>query len=150
MVSIVKLTRYIYLIDSFSASRITPQHCVMRLLFLIFWEYVWISGPYRTGELTEVLIFRDNLKKLLGPGVCVIMNSFYPHEHWLQSQNCIYESKKIHKLIRAGHETLNDRIKTFRVLSTCFRHNHNIHKFFFHAVMHKVKLILHERPLFQL
>jgi hypothetical protein len=42
--------------------------------------------------------------------------------------------KQAKELARARHETVNGRLKIFRVLSIMFWHIHNLHQFFFHAV----------------
>jgi hypothetical protein len=43
--------------------------------------------------------------------------------------------KRAKDLARAMHETVNGWLQTFRVLSTVFRHDRNLHQFVFHAVV---------------
>ena len=41
---------------------------------------LWAGGPYRPGEYTDVLIYRENLKKLLDPGELVSMRNLTSYE----------------------------------------------------------------------
>jgi hypothetical protein len=43
--------------------------------------------------------------------------------------------KRAKDLARARHDTVNGRLKMFRVLSSVFRHDRNLHQFVFHAVV---------------
>ena len=109
---------------------------------------VWVNGPYKAGATNDVTIYRHSLKKLLDSGEYVITDNGYPDETCLQSRDCIDANKKKHRRIRAKHEVINGRIKNFQVVSTTFRHDHNLHAYCFHAVVHIIKLCLDENPLF--
>lgn len=61
------------------------------------------------------------------------------------------ESIALQKRIMARHETANDRLKNFKVLSTKFRHKLEKHSLCFHAVVNITQVMLcNGEPLFGL
>ncbi len=60
-------------------------------------------------------------------------------------------NSKRHKFIMSRHETVNKRLKDFRVLSETYRHTLSSHKYCFHAIVRLTQLsIQYEEPLFSI
>jgi hypothetical protein len=59
------------------------------------------------------------------------------------------QEQKMKRLARARHETVNNRIKQFRVLRTTFRHKLEKHWECFHAIVNMTQVeIQYQAPLF--
>lgn len=100
-------------------------------------DIVWINGPFKPGELTDLMIFRLGLKqKLLFAGekaqadgiysceaTCICPNQFDgAWVQWLKND------------VRARHETVNKRFKQFGILKQVFRQEVSKHKAVFEAI----------------
>lgn len=58
-------------------------------------------------------------------------------------------NKHAHKLIMSRHETVNKRIRHFKILKDVYRHPIKKHPTVFHAVVNLTQLIItHGEPLF--
>ena len=96
-------------------------------------DIVWISGPFpaATHDLT---IFRYKLADMLLPHELVMADRGY-QGFWrkcltpFQSQNS--QHKRAMAALRARHETVNRRFKTFGALTHTFRHSPHLHHLFF-------------------
>ena len=88
---------------------------------------VWIQGPYPAGKYTDIKIFNKVLRNFLKPGEWVEADEGYrghpdkikcpgndvnPAENWAMQGR-----------VRAHHEMLNGRLKTWGILSQVFRHH---------------------------
>ena len=93
---------------------------------------VWVNGPYPCGSHPDVKIFRDCLKSHLLPGEVVLADRGYTDERCVS----IAPGKDLRtsSLLRARHETLNGRIKSFKATGDVFRHSKSKHSVVFHAV----------------
>ena len=101
---------------------------------------VWIHGPFPPGDWNDLTIFRDGLKHLLRPGERVEADDgyiaedpqlvkapagarFMEDEHWHAKRGTA----------RRRHETINQRIKIFKVLTDRFHHDIEKHSMCFRA-----------------
>lgn len=112
---------------------------------------VWVNGPFRCGEFSDIKIFREALKDMLLPGEKVEADDGYKGEpnYIRRPMNAVSESdKRAKQNARARHETINSQIKGFKCLSTSFRHALSKHAFFFSAVVVcvQVSIMLGEKP----
>ncbi len=88
---------------------------------------VWIQGPYPAGKYTDIKIFNKVLRNFLEPGERVKANEGY-HGH-PDKIKCpgndvnLAENRAMHGRVRARHETLNGRLKTWGILSQVFCHH---------------------------
>ena len=110
---------------------------------------VWVNGPYPCGSYPDVKIFRDGLKKELLPGEVVLADRGYSDER------CVLvapgKDSRTSSLLRARHESLNCRIKSFKATSDVFRHSLSKHSSVFHAVSNICQIsILEGSELFSL
>jgi hypothetical protein len=101
---------------------------------------VWLSGPTKASQ-HDITIFRspDGLKEIIPDGRRVIGDRGYASRREaavLSTPNSSdpTEVRKFKSRARARHESFNGKIKNFRVLSECFRHNLEDHKTVFEAI----------------
>ncbi len=87
---------------------------------------VWIQGPYPAGKYTNIKIFNKVLRNFLEPGEPVETDEGYrghpdkikcPENDMNPAENRAMQGR-----VRARHETLNGRLKTWGILSQ-FRHH---------------------------
>jgi hypothetical protein len=110
-------------------------------------DFVWICGPFPPGDWPDLEIFRWGLKGLLRDGERVEADDGYKGEdplftkvpagarymedtHWNMKRN----------KVRNRGETLNHRLKTFKVLGGTFRHDIEKHSMCFRACAVLVQL----------
>lgn len=101
-------------------------------------EIVWINGPFKPGELTDLMIFRLGLKqKLLFAGEMTQADGIYAAE----TKTCLcpneFDGAAVQRLkddVRARHETVNKMFKRFGILKRVFRQEVFKHKAVFEAV----------------
>ena len=103
---------------------------------------VWVNGPYRAGKFNDLQIFKHELKNLLNENELVIADSMYKDSTCIRPEQCFPENMNLHRRVRAHHEYVNGLLKRFKVLSSTFRHRHNLHVYCFHSIAHIVKLQL--------
>jgi hypothetical protein len=114
---------------------------------------VWIAGPYPAGAFNDRMIYNmpGGLKSKIPDGKLGIADRGYTGEDKLATHNP-FDSKEtidFKKRARARHETLNGRIKNFKVLDKPFRHGVDNHKVVFEAVCVIVQYELENgHPLF--
>ena len=117
----------------------------------------WANGPFRGSE-HDLAIFRRDLMTQIPDGKLVIGDKGYRGEpDVLDTPNRLDtdESRSFKSLVLARHETVNKRLKDFRILSSVFRHSNGnpiaSHKpiFFAIAVITQYK-IEHGEELFEL
>jgi len=111
---------------------------------------VWASGPFKCGENSDVSIFRRGLKKRLDTDEFVIADNGYHDERCITPPRENHPLRKRFSQIRARHETVNGRMKQFRVLRETFHHPLHRHADCFFAVLNITYLMLDEEPLFDI
>lgn len=99
---------------------------------------VWINGPFRASVHDKTMFRRHGLADKIPDGKKVIADRGYTGEpvHKL-SIRCEHDSKELRRFkrrVRARHENFNARLKSFNILSECFRHGLDRHKSVFEAV----------------
>jgi hypothetical protein len=92
---------------------------------------VHINGPFPAG-LPDISIYRkeDGLKSKMPEGKYATADRGYLGEPMLRTPNpCDTQlARDFKKRSQARHETFNSRLKSFKILSTRFRHSHNPRK----------------------
>lgn len=101
---------------------------------------VWLNGPTKASE-HDITLFRsqNGLKTMIPEGKRVIADRGYNSKREtavLSTPNSSdpAEVRKFKSRARARHESFNAKIKNFRVLAECFRHNINYHSTVFEAI----------------
>lgn len=113
-------------------------------------DIVWVSGPYACGRNPDVKIYREQLKSRIQPREKVIGDNGYMDPTILLQRDA-GDFSNFHTAARARHETVNGRLKRFRVLTVPYRHRRELHGFCFYAVAHITNLnITFVEPLFPL
>lgn len=85
---------------------------------------VWINGPYPAGQWPDITIFRHRLKtQLLENEVVEADRGYRGDGSTVCPDDCnTFDEWKIKFNVRARHETVNKRMKDFKVLESRFRH----------------------------
>lgn len=103
-----------------------------------------------------IFSMENGLRKKIPAGKKVIANGVYSSEKENGNMDlllpCIGDSPEFHKFksrLRARHETLNGRLKDYRILSDTFRYDVDNHVFVFEAVLVLVQYAMdHDHPIF--
>lgn len=102
----------------------------------------WINGPYPCGKSPDLSIYRSGLKNQIRYGEQVLTDGGYKDESCVLKDNLVGITKRYHSLIRARHETLNKRLKEFKVLKHVYRHRLSKHVICFYAVANITQIAL--------
>jgi hypothetical protein len=107
-------------------------------LDLVQSKIVWINGPFPAGQ-SDLHVFRkaDGLKSKIPNGKKVIADNGYQGERPIISAPNDHDNadvKAFKRRARARQESINSKLKQFRILEERFRHCHGKHTFCFHAV----------------
>lgn len=97
----------------------------------------WVYGPFPCGARNDQSIFNEKLRHQLSEGERVIADKGYRGE---RIQDLQMFPDPLGKRIRARHETLNSRIKQFKIVGSVFRHDLKLHGICFHAVTQVVQV----------
>lgn len=95
---------------------------------------MWVYSLYRAESYPEVVIFRDDLKRLrrISQGEKVITDNWYVHEAVKQPDALGKEDYQ--NAVRGRHEGVNGRLKRVKVLTAPFRHDKDRYGLCFFAV----------------
>jgi hypothetical protein len=103
-------------------------------------DLVWIHGPFPAGDWNDLAIFLNAIKYYLLPGECVEADDGYKAEDpaVVRAPGAVrfMEDKHWHmkrSKARRRHETINQRIKQYSVLTHRFRHDLGKHSMCFRA-----------------
>ena len=114
---------------------------------------MWVHGPFPCGEWPDISIFRDSLMHLLGNGERVEADNGYRGEPESVDlpEECVDErQREVKSRVRARHETMNNRLKNWSILSNSFRHPVEKHLLVFNSIAVITQLSIENgRPLFQ-
>ena len=116
-------------------------------------EICWINGPFQCGSWPDGNIFMNDLYHELQGNEMVQADKGYKGRRrcWTWYNQPTQEERDIASRVRARHETVNSRFKTFKALSTPFRHPRSKHILCFRAAATIVQLEMrHDSPLFQI
>lgn len=100
-------------------------------------DIVAFHGPFPCGSFPDLKIFRLGIKPLLGPGEKVIADRGYRGD----TRTCTPDNhlnlkhRQAMKRARARHETINGRLKKWRILKDVFRHRILKHNYIFRCVL---------------
>jgi hypothetical protein len=116
---------------------------------------VWTAGPYRCGCFPDRTIARlaGGLHDHLDPTERYIADSGYiDGGKFAFTPNGLNDAdQRLQTVLRARHETVNGRLKRFRILRNTFRHDLNLHRGVFLAIANIVQLEMElEYPVFAL
>ena len=109
-------------------------------------EIKWINGPFPAGEWTDLTIFRHGLMQHIDLGERVEADDGYDAESPYVTKvpgdllTRTPEEDALQKRVQGRHETVNARLKRFKVLSEPFRHDVTQHGWVFRAVAVLVQL----------
>lgn len=118
-------------------------------------KIVWISGPHRGGKHDRT-IFAEGLRDKIPEGKVVISDRVYTDKKRNDNADlalpCIGDSQELFNFkarAKARHESLNGRLKDFRILFDTYHHPHGNHVFAFEAVAVLVQYAMdHGHPIF--
>ena len=115
-------------------------------------EIVWAYGGVPCGAWPDVKLARSCIVDALDEGEKIIADGGYNdgETHFITPSGVNNYCSRLQKLVRARHETLNARLKTYHVLSDRFRHPRSKHAMCFYAVVNivHVAIISGDSPLF--
>ena len=94
-------------------------------------------GPFPCGEFPDLKIFRQGMRNNLGPGEKVIADDGYRGDSKVCTKHDARDEQHqlVMGLIRAHHETINRRLKTWKSLHSTYRHKRNKHHLIFESVL---------------
>jgi len=99
-------------------------------------EVVWCNGGVPCGDWPDLKLARSKYVNFVGEDELTIADKGYKDQRYFA-----YNNSMLVKKILARHETVNSRLKNFKVLSDRFRHNLTFHKYCFHAVANIVQMM---------
>ena len=109
----------------------------------------WVCGPYPCGDWPDLRIARAVYTQMIEPGEMTLADDTYRDVLYFIHPHGNPESVQKQKQFMARHETVNGRMKSFRVLSSVYRHNLTFHSNCFYAVANIVQLmIMNGEPLY--
>lgn len=109
----------------------------------------WVNGPYPCGDWPDLRIAKDIYVQMMEPYEKTLADDTYRDGLYFIHPHGNPESIQKQKQFMARHETVNGRLKSFRVLSTIFRHDLTLHSACFYAVANLVPLtIMNGEPLY--
>lgn len=85
-------------------------------------EIIWLNGPFLAGTNPDNKIFRETLKGELLPNEMVICENGYADSQELTKEDAAGHTH-YHREISARYETVNMRMKLFRVLTSKYATN---------------------------
>lgn len=108
---------------------------------------VWIHGGYPAGLYPDLKLARIAFVPSLNEHERAMAdNGYKDHNHFILPDA---RNSELHNLIMARHETINRRLKEFKILSEDFRHQLQKHPMIVNAVANIVQLMLKNgHPLF--
>lgn len=108
---------------------------------------MWKNGGYPCGEFPDLKLAREAYVLLVDEGELTMADKGYndPKYFLLPSQ----ENGVEHKHIMSRHETVNKRLRQFKILKEIFRHSLEKHPKVFNAVVNLTEMMLENgEPLF--
>ena len=115
-------------------------------------DIVWIHGPFPAGEWPDLRISRYGIVHHLLPGEMLLGDGGFAdgYQFFVTPTGLNEAVDRMMALVRARHETVNRRFKTWGILYQVFRHDKNKHGLIFGAIAQLEQLqIENGRPLFQ-
>ena len=114
-------------------------------------EIVWVHGGVPCGSYSDLRLAREAYVQMVEAHEKTIADDGYKDRRYFIYPSLRPECGAQLKSIMARHETLNHRLKEFKVLDSPFRHDTHLHPRCFHAVTQLVQLMLvNGEPLYSL
>ena len=103
----------------------------------------WYNGPFPCGN-PDVNIARLGVIRYIATGEKILADGGYNDgNRFFSTPTGINDvTQRMRSLCRARHETVNGRMKNFKVLSTRFRHGLEKHKICFTAILNIVQIYI--------
>lgn len=108
---------------------------------------VWAYGGYPCGEFNDLKLARELYMPSVNKGEKTLADKVYKDKDFFILPNAV--NRVTHNRIMARHETVNKRIRHFKILKKTFRHELTKHPMVFHAVVNITQIIFENgEPLF--
>lgn len=112
-------------------------------------EIVWVHGGYPCGLYPDLKLAREAYVDLVNPGERSVADKGYNDAIYFILKTA--RNARDHSTIMARHESVNKRMKQFKILKNTYRHSLEKHPLVFHAVANLTQLMLKNGyPLFSL
>ena len=112
---------------------------------------VWIHGSFPCGDWPDLAIARHGVCNMVDDGELLIADGgYHDGEQYFVTPNGLNNYEQyLQSVVRARHETVNQRFKQWAALERVFRHDVMLHPRVFHAIANIVQItIVHGEPLF--
>lgn len=110
-------------------------------------EIVWVHGGYPCGLYPDLKLAREAYVLLVNPGELTVADKGYNDALYFIQKTI--RNVRDHGTIMARHETVNKRMKQFKILKNTYRHSLQKHPLVFHAVANLTQLMIQNGyPLF--
>lgn len=107
---------------------------------------VCVFGGYPCGLYPDLKLSREVFVPSLKTGEQAMADKGYKDPHFILPNP---ENSELHGLIMSRHETINGRLKSFRILGQVFKHSLQKHPMIVSAVANVTQLMLQNgHPLF--
>ncbi len=103
---------------------------------------VWVHGGVPCGDFSDLTLARSMYLSFVDDGELTVADDGYVDPHFIYPRGYPQLSIQL-KAISQRHETINKHIKTWRILSTPFRHEDlTFHRRCFYAVANIIQLMI--------
>jgi len=110
-------------------------------------DMVWVNGGYPCGLYPDLKLARESYVFSVGVGERTLADKGYKDSTFFILPNP--ENSALHDKVMSRHETVNKRLKQFKILKEEFRHSLHKHPMVFHAVANVTQLMMENgEPLF--
>lgn len=110
-------------------------------------DMVWAFGGYPCGQYPDLLLAREAFVLALNDNEVAMADKGYKDPLFITPRGTQNDCR--HKLIMSRHETVNKRLRQFKILKMEFRHDRQKHPLVFHAVANLTQLMIENgEPLF--
>jgi hypothetical protein len=101
-------------------------------------DIVWVNGPFKCDDWTDLNLFCCDLKGRLAPSEKVETDSGYYGDNKIRTPYDVENmaDRRANSLARARHETINHMFNKFNVLGGVFRHHRRMYKPVFSECCH--------------
>lgn len=108
---------------------------------------VWKNGGYPCGDFPDLKLAREAYVFCVGEGEKTLADRGYRDSKFFILPN--QTNTVLHNNIMSRHETVNKRIRHFKILRDVFRHKLHTHPLVFHSVVNLTQLMIEDgEPLF--
>ena len=113
---------------------------------------MWVNGPFPCGTWPDVKIARHGIQLHMATGEKYIADGGYRdgQQFGMTPTGHNNEEQRKQSVVRARHETINSRLKSWGALGKMFRHKLPLHKKVFWSIANVVQVVIEEEsPPFQ-